>query len=204
MTPGELQSYFQSTSFQQSAARLHQCPTDQGNEVAFAGRSNAGKSSAINRLATQKKLARTSKTPGRTQLINFFNLKDDQRLVDLPGYGYAKVAISKKLEWQQHLEQYLEQRTSLRGLVLLVDVRHPLQPFDQVMIDWAQQYDMPLHITLTKADKLNKGAAKNSLLKVKNELKDKKAISVQLFSATEGTGLDELREKLYQWLHPGD
>ncbi|MAV76528.1 MAG: YihA family ribosome biogenesis GTP-binding protein [Actinobacteria bacterium TMED172] len=197
----DIQKYFASARFTQSAAKLAQCPLDKGLETAFAGRSNAGKSSAINRLTGQKKLARTSKTPGRTQLINFFMLKDHQRLVDLPGYGYAKVAISKKLEWQKHLEQYLEKRTSLTGLVLVMDVRHPLQPYDTIMLDWVKQYDLRCHILLTKADKLKRGAAKQALMTVEQAVKSQPKTSVQLFSATKGNGVEAARQVLFDWLH---
>lgn len=198
----DLQKYFQSAAFTVSAAKLAQCPANVGLEVAFAGRSNAGKSSAINRLTGQKKLARISKTPGRTQLINFFGLRDEQRLVDLPGYGYAKVALAKKLEWQKHLEQYLEKRSSLTGLVLVMDVRHPLQPFDSIMLDWVKQYETHCHILLTKADKLKRGPAMQSLFEVEKAVEDQEHSSVQLFSATNGTGLEEARETLFSWLHP--
>jgi GTP-binding protein len=197
----ELQKYFQSAAFTQSAAKLPQCPIDHGHEVAFAGRSNAGKSSAINRITGQKKLARISKTPGRTQLINFFGLRDEQRLVDLPGYGYAKVALAQKLEWQKHLEHYLEKRASLTGLVLVMDVRRPLQPFDTVMLDWVKQYQIQCHILITKADKLKRGPAMQALFQVEKSVEDQPHISAQLFSATNGTGLGEAQDKLYDWLH---
>src|SRR5262245_48745088 len=123
--------------FLKSAARVSQLPPDLGYEVAFAGRSNAGKSSALNCLTGIKNLARTSKTPGRTQLINLFQLDEERRLVDLPGYGYAKVAMQVKMDWQQNLAHYLEVRNSLKGLVLLMDIRHPLKDLDKMMVDWA-------------------------------------------------------------------
>ena len=128
-------------------------------------------------------------------------LKDQQRLVDLPGYGYAKVAISKKLEWQKHLEQYLEKRTSLTGLVLVMDVRHPLQPYDAIMLDWVKQYDLRCHILLTKADKLKRGAAKQALMTVEKAVNSQPNTSVQLFSATKGVGVDAARQVLFDWLH---
>ncbi|MES9938030.1 MAG: ribosome biogenesis GTP-binding protein YihA/YsxC, partial [Sedimenticola sp.] len=143
--------FYHQARFLTSAAKLNQSPADEGIEVAFAGRSNAGKSSAINTLCQQRNLARTSKTPGRTQLLNFFTLDEQRRLVDLPGYGYAKVAEKVKLQWQKELAAYLEQRQSLRGIILLVDVRHPLKEFDQQMLDWSAQIDLPVHILLTKA-----------------------------------------------------
>ena len=192
---------FQAASFMISAPTLALCPPDHGVEVAFAGRSNAGKSSAINCL-TQSKLARTSKTPGRTQLINFFTLgNDQQRLVDLPGYGFAKVPLEVKLKWQRHLEEYLQKRQSLRGLVLLMDSRHPLQEFDRMMLDWCKKSEMRVHILLTKSDKLKKGPASASLLKVKKEVVDDSGlISVQLFSSLKQSGLDQLRSVMQSWL----
>ena len=184
-----------------SAAKLPQCPPDNGWEVAFAGRSNAGKSSAINSLTNNKKLAKTSKTPGRTQLLNFFELSDTQRLVDLPGYGFAKVPLAVKREWTKQLENYLQKRQCLRGLILLMDVRHPLQPFDQQMLDWAMQASMPVHILLTKADKLKRGAASSTLLQVRAALKPQADLtSVQLFSALKHDGHKELIAVLDAWL----
>jgi GTP-binding protein len=156
--------------FEKSAAKLSQCPTDIIREVAFAGRSNAGKSSALNRLTGQKKLARTSKTPGRTQLINFFRLGESKlALVDLPGYGFAKVPLATKNDWQRELETYLNRRQALCGLVLMMDIRHPLKEFDNAMLDWARDAKMPIHILLTKSDKLKRGPAlkKNWLSLVK-------------------------------------
>lgn len=187
-----------------SAAKFSQCPADEGWEVAFAGRSNAGKSSAINSLTQQKKLARTSRTPGRTQLINFFALGPEQRLVDLPGYGYAKVPMAVKDAWNKQLEAYLSKRQSLRGLVLLSDVRHPLTDFDQQMLRWAEQSTMPVHMLLTKADKLKRGAAKNTLLSVRGKLAHlDELVSVQLFSALKHEGHEELIEVLDRWLTDG-
>jgi GTP-binding protein len=192
---------FRLAEFLTSAPKLSHCPPDFGSEVAFAGRSNAGKSSAINTLTENKKMARTSKTPGRTQLINFFALNPQQRLVDLPGYGYAKVPLAVKEKWQRHLEDYLRQRQSLKGLILLMDARHPLQEFDQMMLNWAQSASMPVHILLTKSDKLKNGPAKASLLKVRKEVADSgDLVSVQLFSSLKRTGLPELRKQLCEWL----
>ena len=187
--------------FLTSASRLKQCPADLGWEVAFAGRSNAGKSSAINTLTGNRKLARTSKTPGRTQLINFFRLSEEQRLVDLPGYGFAKVPLAVKREWTRQLEHYLQERRCLRGLILLMDVRRPLLEFDRMMLDWAVAAGMPVHILLTKADKLKKGPAKSTLLQVRSELADQAdMVSVQLFSALKKTGIGELSKVLNAWL----
>lgn len=184
-----------------SAAKLSQCPPDEGWEVAFAGRSNAGKSSAINSLTGNSKLAKTSRTPGRTQLINFFELSERQRLVDLPGYGFAKVPLAVKREWTKQLENYLQQRECLRGLVLLMDVRHPLQAFDRLMLDWALAAAMPVHILLTKADKLKKGPATSTLLKVRGELEPhRELVSVQLFSALKHSGHEQLLAVLNAWL----
>ncbi|HCS29339.1 MAG TPA: YihA family ribosome biogenesis GTP-binding protein [Spongiibacteraceae bacterium] len=184
-----------------SAPSLRECPADQGAEVAFAGRSNAGKSSAINRLTENKKLARTSKTPGRTQQINFFELGEQQRLVDLPGYGFAKVPPEVKRKWEKHLEEYLRQRQCLRGLVLLMDIRRPLGAFDSTMLAWAIESEMPVRILLTKADKMSSGAAKTELLKVRKQLLSYGGqTQAQLFSALKGTGLEELREQLDVWL----
>lgn len=194
---------YTTSRFMTSAPTLARCPDDIGAEVAFAGRSNAGKSSAINALTQQKALARTSRTPGRTQLINYFGLMNDttQRLVDLPGYGYAKVPEAVKLEWQRHLSDYLRGRNSLRGLVLLMDVRHPLTEFDQMMLGFADQRNMPVHILLTKADKLKKGPANASLQKVRSQLHEwEDLVSVQLFSALKKEGLTPLSKRLDQWL----
>lgn len=196
---------YRKAAFSTSAAKLAQCPDDEGWEVAFAGRSNAGKSSAINSLTNNKKLAKTSKTPGRTQLINFFELSDSQRLVDLPGYGFAKVPKAVKVEWVKQLENYLAKRQCLRGMILLMDVRHPLQPFDQQMLDWALAAYMPVHILLTKADKLKRGPASSTLLKVQSQLKaHQDLVSVQLFSALKHTGHKELIQVLDGWLTAGD
>jgi GTP-binding protein len=185
-----------------SAATLAQCPPDDGMEVAFTGRSNAGKSSAINVL-TEQKLARTSKTPGRTQLLNYFEVGEKRYLVDLPGFGYAKVPPAMKLKWQQELGRYLEQRQSLKGIILLVDVRHAFKDSDQRMINWAVQAQLPLHVLLTKADKLKRGAANNALLKARKELQTHAdLISLQLFSALKNEGIEMLRKQLDQWLTP--
>lgn len=192
---------YRRATFLTSAAKLPQCPPDVGWEVAFAGRSNAGKSSAINSLTNNKKLAKTSRTPGRTQLINFFELSDSQRLVDLPGYGFAKVPLAVKREWTRQLENYLQNRQCLRGLVLLMDVRHPLQPFDRQMLDRALQASMPVHILLSKSDKLKRGAATTALLQVRSELRFHADLtSVQLFSALKHDGHKELIAVLDAWL----
>ncbi|WP_027965554.1 ribosome biogenesis GTP-binding protein YihA/YsxC [Halomonas halocynthiae] len=194
---------YASARFLISSPDLARCPLDHGMEVAFAGRSNAGKSSAINTLTRQKALARTSRTPGRTQLINFFTLGDDQdrRIVDLPGYGYAKVPEKVKEEWQRHLSDYLQRRRSLKGLVLLMDVRHPLTEFDQTLLGWADEKDMPVRILLTKADKLKSGAAKQALQQVRSRLLEwEDLVSVQLFSSLKKQGVEEVHALLDEWL----
>ena len=192
---------YRGARFLTSAAKLSQCPPDSGWEVAFAGRSNAGKSSAINSLTDNKKLAKTSRTPGRTQLLNFFELSDSQRLVDLPGYGFAKVPLAVKQAWTKQLENYLQKRQCLRGLILLMDVRHPLQPFDQQMLDWAVPASMPVHILLTKADKLKRGPASSALLQVRKAMVPlADLVSVQLFSALKHDGHKELTAVLDAWL----
>ena len=193
---------FTKAQFMQSAPSLQQCPTDTGTEVAFAGRSNAGKSSALNVLTRQGKLARISKTPGRTQLINFFSFTEDCRLVDLPGYGYAKVPKAMKQRWDQNLAEYLQKRESLKGLIILMDVRHPLQEFDRQMILWATESFMPVHILLTKADKLKRGSALNTLQKVERQLLDQQlatSVTVQLFSSLKRTGVEDLEQVLVRW-----
>lgn len=186
------------------AASLKQLPDDIGVEVAFAGRSNAGKSSALNRLTNQKSLARTSKTPGRTQLINLFSLEDDNRLVDLPGYGFARVAKSVKEHWQKTLGLYLEKRNCLKGLVVLMDIRHPCKDMDLSMINWAIKAELQILVLLSKSDKLKQGARKDALRNVRKQLleltTDLKTESGQLqittFSALKGDGVDSLKQFL--------
>jgi len=193
---------YRKAQFLCSAHQLKQAPTDAGFEVAFAGRSNAGKSSTINALTGQKSLARTSKTPGRTQQIIFFELDAERRLVDLPGYGYAKVPLSVKQHWQNTLSRYLQTRESLRGLVLMMDVRHPLTEFDQHMLQWCITGQMPVHILLTKSDKLSYGKASGVLKQVTQKLAvwESAEVSVQLFSALKRQGLDEVKVRLNHWL----
>ena len=191
---------YQRAHFLISAAQLSQAPDDHGIEVAFAGRSNAGKSSAINTLCHQRSLARTSKTPGRTQLLNFFTLDEERRLVDLPGYGFARVRQSIKAQWQGALSDYLEQRRSLRGLILLMDIRHPMREFDCQMLEWNAHHGLQTHILLTKADKLKRGAAASSLLQVKQQLEPLgDLVSIQLFSSLKKQGVDEAHKKLDEW-----
>lgn len=191
---------YRQAAFLTSAAKLSQAPADEGYEVAFAGRSNAGKSSAINTLCGQKALARTSKTPGRTQLLNFFALDDQRRIVDLPGYGYAKVSEGIKRDWQGTLADYLERRECLHGLILMMDIRHPLKDYDRQMLDWARHISLPVHVLLTKSDKLKKGPASSTLLKVRAELSRLgPGFSVQTFSALKRSGVDQAHARLDSW-----
>ena len=191
---------YHKAKFVNSAPRLQDAPPDEGMEIAFAGRSNAGKSSAINTLVQQNALARVSKTPGRTQLLNFFTIDERRKLVDLPGYGYAKVPERIKREWQQMMENYLKHRKALCGIVLVMDIRHPLTEFDWQMVDWCEHAKLPLHILLTKADKLKFGAAKNTLLQVQKELSRAEiVVSLQLFSALNKTGIDDIHQVLDDW-----
>ncbi len=177
-----------------SANSASQFMPDEGTEVAVAGRSNAGKSSAINVIVNRRQFARTSKTPGRTQLVNFFELRQGQRLVDLPGYGFAKVSDAMRQHWGRLLEGYFEQRDSLNGLILVVDSRRQLQEFDRQMLAFAASVELPVHVLLTKADKLKRGQASTALLTVRKELADH--ASVQLFSAHNRQGVEEAREAL--------
>jgi len=193
-------NYYQQAEFVTSVPKPALAPADTGMEVAFAGRSNAGKSSALNAITSQKALSRVSKTPGRTQHLIFFKIDEQRLLVDLPGYGYAKVSVNIKQQWQLAMENYLNQRKSLRGLILLMDIRHPLTDFDQQMLNWCQHRQMPVHILLTKADKLKRGAGLNTLMQVKRSLSDHQNVSLQLFSSTKKIGLDEARDVLDNWL----
>ena len=187
-------------TFIKGAYTLQQLPEDDGIEVAFAGRSNVGKSSILNTLAGVKSLARTSKTPGRTQEINFFDLGNDRRLVDLPGYGYAKVTEAKQRHWADTLGEYLLSRASLAGLILLMDVRHPLKEYDRNMVHWCTEAELPVYVILNKADKLSRGKAGASLLEVKKQLSEFPIEGIQLFSALKRTGVDEALQQLCRWL----
>ncbi len=171
---------------------------DTGREVAIAGRSNAGKSSAINVIVNRRQFARTSKTPGRTQLINFFSLREEERLVDLPGYGFARVSAAVQAHWGELLQTYFESRNSLRGLLLVVDARRMLSDFDRQMLSFADSVNLPVHVLLTKADKLKRGQASSALLQVQKELNGQ--ASVQLFSAPKRQGVDEARKVLEDFL----
>ncbi|MDF2530048.1 MAG: engB [Gammaproteobacteria bacterium] len=191
---------FQLARFLISAAKIEQLPYDNGIEVAIVGRSNAGKSSVLNVLTGQKNLARTSKTPGRTQLINLFQLDETRRLVDLPGYGFAKVSEAIKQEWQHTLSLYLQERKSLKGLLLVMDCRHPFKDTDNSIIDWCLASNLPCHILLNKADKLSRSAQQRTLLQAKKDLaEDSELISIQLFSTFNRQGLDDLKRQLQTW-----
>jgi GTP-binding protein len=202
MRVGSIMSkHYQQTRFLTGAPDARHAPPDCGLEVAFAGRSNAGKSSALNTLTGQHALARISKAPGRTREINFFQVGEDRRLVDLPGYGYAKVARTLKENWQQGIAHYLETRQSLCGLVLLMDIRHPLMPTDQQVLAWCHLAGLSTHVLLTKSDKLKRGPAKAALLQVRRQLGALLPdASVQLFSSHSRTGCDELEAVLDRWL----
>lgn len=192
---------FQNASFYISAHNLRDLPPPAGIEVAFAGRSNAGKSSALNTMANHNRLAYVSKQPGRTQLINFFALGDERFLVDLPGYGYAKVPQAMREHWQMTLSAYLSYRTALHGLVLVMDCRHPLTPLDRQMLDWFCPSGKPVHVLLTKSDKLSRNAANQTLQAVKKELNETWGnCTVQLFSSLKKQGVEEAEKIIGQWL----
>jgi len=187
-------------TFTISAPDIRRLPADSGIEVAFAGRSNAGKSSALNTLTNQRSLARTSKTPGRTQLINIFEIAENKRLVDLPGYGFAKVPMEMKKKWQKALGEYLEKRQCLKGLVILMDIRHPLKDLDMDLIKWAADGDLPVLALLTKSDKLSQGKVSTQVLAVKKQLAPLNAdIKVQAFSSLKRTGSEQADAVICQW-----
>ena len=178
--------------FLSSAPDLDRAPPTSGPEVAVAGRSNAGKSSVLNRLTGSRHTARVSKTPGRTQLLNFFDVKTGGRLVDLPGYGYAKAQKTAQRGWQAAVNEFLSHRETLSGLVLVMDIRHPLQDFDQELLEWAAASEIPVHILLNKADKLSRGAQAQTLAGVRRAVEALPLVRVQCFSATSGLGVPEL------------
>ena len=191
---------YQKAYFLLSVADIKQLPADQGIEVAIVGRSNAGKSSVLNRLTQNKRLARVSKTPGRTQHINIFVLDDKRRLADLPGYGYAKAPLSAKQKWQKTIDLYIKQRQSLKGMVVVMDIRHPLTALDLQLLSYCHKQHLSVHILLNKLDKLSKTAVTHTLQKVKASLKnDDSLATVQLFSALKGIGIEELRKQLDKW-----
>jgi GTP-binding protein len=200
-----MSSLFRHANFEISIARPQDLPQAMGPEIAFAGRSNAGKSSAINTLVGHNRLAFVSKTPGRTQLINIFRLPSGTALVDLPGYGYAQVPEAVRKQWVHLLEVYLTSRQSLVGLVLIMDSRHPLTPLDIQMIEWFVPTGRPIHVLLTKSDKLTRGPAMQTLAKVKSALSAwGDQITVQLFSSLKKTGIDEAEKAVAAWFEPAD
>jgi len=196
-----MSKFYRQATFLISAPSIKQAVPDKGYEVAFAGRSNAGKSSAINTLTDIRSLARTSKTPGRTQQLIFFRLDDDHRLVDLPGYGYAKVSEAVKKKWQQYMTAYLIERQCLRGLILVMDIRHPMSDYDQELLSLCQHAELPVHILLTKADKLKKGPANNTLYQVAAQLESLGIeASLQTFSSHTKSGVDDVHSVLDEWM----
>ena len=194
---------FDRATYVASAHDLEQLPPDSGAEIAFAGRSNAGKSSAINTLANHKRLAYVSKTPGRTQLINFFALGDGLTLVDLPGYGYAKVPPAVKAHWEALLEAYLSTRAALKGLVVIMDARHPMRPLDVALLDWYAPTGKPVHCLLTKSDKLTRSDQAAALRLVKKEIADRHYnATAQLFSSLKKQGLVEAEAAIARMFQP--
>jgi GTP-binding protein len=199
--PASLMSLFANAVFAISAEKLSDLPAPTGAEIVFAGRSNAGKSSAINTLAGMTRLAFVSKTPGRTQLINFFRLRNGAFLVDLPGYGYADVPEKIRRHWKSVLAAYLTQRASICGLVLIMDARRPLTDLDRQMLEWFGPTGKPIHILLTKADKLTRNEAATALRATRSELAPwADQVSVQLFSSLKKTGVDEAESIIGGWL----
>lgn len=192
---------FRNAKFVTAFSAKSKPPEDRFIEVAFAGRSNAGKSSSLNALTGQKKLARTSSKPGRTQQINFFGLDDKRFLVDLPGYGYAAVSKTLKQEWQGLMEGFLRSRQSLRGVVIIMDIRHPLKDSDIQMIEWCDERALPMHLVLTKADKIKKNKINQTLFAVRKDVEPVQTeITVQVFSSETKLGLSELKSKLSSWM----
>ena len=195
-----MSSPYQKAYFLLSVAEIKQLPPDQGIEVAVVGRSNAGKSSVLNRITQSKSLARVSKTPGRTQQINMFVLDEKRRLADLPGYGFAKVPLAAKLKWQKTIDTYMRTRKSLKGLILVMDIRHPLKDLDLQLLEYCNHYEMPVHILLNKSDKMSRGAAAKVLHEVKAALTGyHNSVTFQCFSALKGIGVNELHTVLNQW-----
>ena len=193
-------SIYSKASFSISAPDIKHLGKDEGIEIAFAGRSNAGKSSALNTLTRQKSLARTSKTPGRTQHINVFDLEEGKRLIDLPGYGFAKVPQSVKEKWQRALGEYLQKRNSLAGIVVMMDIRHPFKDLDQDLIGWAVNSEIPVLALLTKADKLKSGKRKQQVMMCQEAaMAFCGDVEVHAFSSHNGIGLNVLEQKLNQW-----
>jgi GTP-binding protein len=199
MNPSPINSRIDST-FLKSAPSLKQCPPPETSEVAFAGRSNAGKSSVLNQITGNKSLAKVSKTPGRTQMINFFETNIGGRLVDLPGYGYAKSSKSSQAQWQRAVNEYLSFRENLQGLILVMDIRHPNQDYDLEILTWAKQSNLAVHILLNKSDKLSNNKKLDVLYKTRDKYSDYQNTSIQTFSALKGQGKEELIKTVTQWL----
>ncbi|POY43286.1 YihA family ribosome biogenesis GTP-binding protein [Avibacterium gallinarum] len=196
----EIKLNYHKTHFLMSAPNIRVLPEDSGMEIAFAGRSNAGKSTALNALTNQKNLARTSKTPGRTQLINVFEVEPLYKLVDLPGYGYAAVPEQMKIQWQKALGEYLQKRECLGGVVILMDIRHPLKDLDQQMIEWAVSANLPVLLLLTKADKLSQSAVSKQVKMVREAILPFQGdVQVEAFSSLKKQGIDKLARKLDSW-----
>jgi GTP-binding protein len=194
--------WYSRLEFKLGVASIKQLPDDNGAEVAFSGRSNVGKSSVINKITNRRGLARISKSPGRTRELNYFSYDKNTHIVDLPGYGYAKVNVAMREAWAKLLDRYLEERQSLRGVFLIMDIRHPMGKFDQLMLNYCQTCNLPLHVLLNKSDKLSRNAGNKVMAEIKRELAGVD-VSLQLFSALKGTGLDEARQKLADWLYSG-
>lgn len=193
--------HYQKAYFLLSVADVKQLPPDEGAEVAIVGRSNAGKSSVLNRITQNKGLARVSKTPGRTQMVNIFVIDDRRRLADLPGYGFAKVPLAAKLKWQKTVDAYVSERKCLKGLVLIMDIRHPMRDLDLQLLDYCEARDLPVHVLLNKADKLSKSGATKTFQEVKTALTEfTNSVTLQCFSASKGVGLKELHSQLDEWL----
>jgi GTP-binding protein len=195
-----MSSHYQKAYFLLSVAEVKQLPPDQGIEIAMVGRSNAGKSSVLNRITHSKNLARVSKTPGRTQMVNIFVLDDKRRIADLPGYGFAKVPLAAKLKWQKLVDTYIRTRESLKGLILVMDIRHPFKDLDLQLLEYCDDRDLPVHILLNKADKLSKGAIAKMLPDIQETLSTyQNPITYQVFSAMKGSGIKELHALLDEW-----
>lgn len=193
--------HYNAATFLLGAPTMKELPPDHGIEIAFIGRSNAGKSSAINTITGIKGLARSSKNPGRTQMLNLFKLDDDTRLVDLPGYGYAKVPLSLQEQWQEEVNAYLKKRRCLKALIVIMDIRHPFKESDQQLIEWAAACKLPIHILLTKSDKLSRSAAKNTLQSVQQSLAHySDRVTIQLFSSHDRFGVKEAHQYLNQFI----
>lgn len=200
MTYSNMAGHYQKAYFLLSVADVEQLPPDMGIEVAMVGRSNAGKSSVLNRVTQNKSLARVSKTPGRTQMVNIFVIDDNRRIADLPGYGYAKVPLAAKLKWQKTVDAYISDRECLKGLVLVMDIRHPFKELDNTLLEYCDHRGLPVHILFNKSDKLTKNEIAKVLREAKVELESyRNTITFQLFSALKGVGLKELHSMLDKW-----